>query len=250
MLQQTQVARVVEPWHRFLDRFPSPSSCATAPLSDVLRLWGGLGFSRRAKALHDSAKIIRDEYDGLVPRDVEALRALPGLGEYTSNAIASFAFGERVAVVDTNVGRVLARALANDVLTTSRARALANSLLPRSDARAFNQAMLDLGAQFCRSTPRCDACPVRRACRWRIDGGVDPAPHSAGVSRTQGRFEGSDRQLRGRILALLRERPRQRRTVARQLDDVDVDRFDRVLDGLVIDGLVQRRGPVLDLASG
>ena len=250
MLQQTQTSRVVEPWRRFLERFPSPTSCADAPLADVLRLWGGLGFSRRAKALHDSAKIMRDDHAGTVPSEVSALRALPGVGEYTAHAIASFAFDVRVAVLDTNVGRVLARAVANETLTPSLARSLARSLLPRRDVRAFNQAMLDLGAQFCTSSPRCDTCPVRNVCRWRADGGDDPAPRSAGVSRAQSRFEGSDRQIRGRVLARLRERPHQRRTLARQLIDVGDERLDRVLDGLIHDGLVQRRGTTLALATG
>ena len=248
MLQQTQTARVIEPWRRFLERFTTPVSCADASLADVLRLWGALGYPKRAKALHDSARILRDEYDGHVPSDVGSLRSLPGVGEYTANAIASFAYDARVAVIDTNVGRVLARAVVNDRLKPAQARSLADELLPRSNVRAFNQAMLDLGAQFCTSSPRCDACPVARECRWRHEGGDDPAPHSAGVSRPQGRFEGSDRQVRGRILAMLRERPWRYRTLVKRFDDVALERMDRVLDGLINDGLVQRQGAMLDLA--
>jgi A/G-specific adenine glycosylase len=198
--------------------------------------------------LHDTARILRDEFDGRVPSDVAQLRQLPGVGEYTANAIASFAFDERVAVVDTNVGRVLARALANESLTPARARSLARSLLPRSQVRAFNQAMLDLGSQFCTSSPRCADCPLRRVCRWRIDGGDDPAPKSAGVSRPQGRFEGSDRQIRGRILALLRDRPHRTGSLASGLDDVALDRIERLTDGLIADGLVRRTETMLELA--
>jgi len=127
---------------------------------------------------------------------VADLRRLPGVGEYTANAVASFAFGECVAVVDTNVGRVLARAVANRTLSVRDARVVANELLPRSNAAAFNQALLDLGAQFCTSTPRCDPCPMARVCRWHVEGGPDPAPRSAGVSRPQSKFQGSDRQAR------------------------------------------------------
>ncbi|MBW4077408.1 MAG: A/G-specific adenine glycosylase, partial [Acidobacteria bacterium] len=107
MLQQTQTSRVVEPWSLFLQRFPTPGACADAPLSSVLTLWGGLGFPRRAKALHTTARMIRDDFDGVVPSDVRSLRSLAGVGEYTANAVASFAFGQRVAVLDTNVGRIV-----------------------------------------------------------------------------------------------------------------------------------------------
>ena len=164
MLQQTSTSRVLEPWRRFMERFPTPGACAEASLADVLSLWRGLGYPRRAKALHETARILRDDYEGIVPRDVDALRRLPGVGEYTSAAVASFAYGEAVAVLDTNVGRVLSRALANRRLRPKEARRLANELLPRVNAPAFNQSMLDLGAQFCRATPRCEECPVARHC--------------------------------------------------------------------------------------
>ena len=113
MLQQTQVSRVIEPWEKFLKSFPTPTRCADASLAEVLKLWGGLGFSRRAKALHETAKLIRDQHKGKVPATVEELRSLPGVGEYTANAIASFAFSAPVAILDTNVGRILSRGVAN-----------------------------------------------------------------------------------------------------------------------------------------
>jgi len=109
MLQQTQTSRVIEPWTKFLERFPTPRSCADVALAEVLGAWRGLGYHRRAKALHDTARVLRDEFDGVVPRTVKELRTLPGVGEYTAAAVASFAYGEHVAVLDTNVGRVLAR---------------------------------------------------------------------------------------------------------------------------------------------
>ena len=247
MLQQTQTSRVEGPWTRFLESFPSPTSCADAPLSDVLRLWSGLGYHRRAKALHDAARVIRDEFAGGVPNNVPDLRRLPGIGEYTSNAVASFAFGRPVAVIDTNVGRVLARALTNRTLTARDARVEANELLPRTNAASFNQAMLDLGAQFCTSTPRCPRCPVARTCKWNLEGGPDPAPRSAGVSRPQSTFQGSDRQVRGQVLAALRDRPRSIRELLTCVDDIDVQRGATLIASLVADGLVEHRGRLVYL---
>jgi len=218
--------------------FPTPTSCAQAPLDDVLRDWRGLGYHRRAKALHDTARVLRDRYDGAVPRDVELLRQLPGVGEYTAAAVACFAYAEPVAVLDTNVGRVLARALANRKLARAEARELASALVPRSGAAAFNQAMLDLGAQFCRARPNCAPCPVVGRCRWRREGGADPAPTSAAVSRPQSPFVGSRRQLRGRVLDVLRDGPATRRRLRERLGSVDPGRYDEVLDALSRDGLV------------
>lgn len=248
MLQQTQTSRVIEPWSRFLERFPTPRDCADAPLSTVLQLWGGLGYHRRAKALHSAATMIRDDFAGAVPDDVASLRSLPGVGEYTANAVASFAFGQRVAVLDTNVGRVLARALTNRSLATSEARAMAKELLPRGEVASHNQALLDLGAQFCKSTPLCASCPVRRRCAWRREGGEDPAPNSAGVSRPQLRFAGSNRQVRGRVLALLREGPASQATLERSLTDVEASRRELIVGGLIDDGLVERTRRGLQLA--
>ncbi len=240
MLQQTQTSRVIEPWGRFLERFPTPEACADAPLSSVLTLWGGLGFPRRAKALHEAARMIRDDFGGSVPSDVRSLRSLAGVGEYTANAVASFAFDQRVAVLDTNVGRVVARALANRSLNSREARATAEALLPRRDVASFNQALLDLGAQYCKSSPLCQECPVQRSCAWRREGGADPAPMSAGVSRPQSKYVGSNRQIRGRVLAVLRLGPATRMALAQALEDVDPDRREPIIEGLISDGLVQR----------
>jgi A/G-specific adenine glycosylase len=250
MLQQTQVARVLAPWRRFLDAFPNATACADAPLSSTLRLWDGLGYHRRAKALREAATVIRDQHGGEVPRDVAALRALPGVGEYTAHAVASFAFGRRVAVLDTNVGRVLARAVANRTLTRHEARDLADRLLPVRGVAAHNQAMLDLGAQFCRANPRCDSCPMARVCRWHHEDGEDPAPFSAAVSRRQSTFEGSDRQVRGQVLGLLRRGEATMTGVAAHVEPVGRDRVERIVSGLVDDGLVQRVGRRFRLAVG
>jgi A/G-specific adenine glycosylase len=247
MLQQTQVSRVLGPWERFLHRFPDPTSCANAPLASVLREWEGLGYHRRARALHQAAQRIRDHFGGEVPDNVDDLRSLAGVGEYTANAVASFAFGHTVAVLDTNVGRVLARALANRPLRHREARELAEKLLPSRESASFNQALLDLGAQFCRSTPLCESCPVARACRWHQEGGEDPAPSSAAVSRPQSTFQGSDRQVRGQILGLLRAREAPLGDLL-DVTGVDSERLTKVVEGLLKDGLIQKKGARFELA--
>jgi A/G-specific adenine glycosylase len=249
MLQQTQTSRVEEPWRRFVTQFPTPNACADAPLAEVLTAWRGLGYNRRAKALHEAAKILRDDFAGQVPSDVAQLRTLPGVGEYTASAVASFAFHQQVAVLDTNVGRVLARALANRRLRPSEARVVAADVLPRSNAALFNQAMLDLGAQFCRATPRCVECPLVLHCAWRQQGGDDPAPLSAGVSRAQTRFDGSNRQLRGRVLDALRERPHSRRQLRTSFDGVTPQQRSEVLASLERDGLITRNEQTYSLAN-
>jgi A/G-specific adenine glycosylase len=249
MLQQTQSSRVIEPWERFLEALPTPTACANAPLAIVLRLWSGLGYNRRAKALHDTARCIRDQFGGDVPNDVAQLRSLPGVGEYTANPIASFAFSRRVAVLDTNVGRVVARAVANRSLKPSEARLIADALLPRSNVAAFNQALLDLGATFCKAVPRCVECPVAATCRWQHEGGLDPAPKSAGVSRPQSKFEGSDRQVRGRILMALRSTEQTATELKTRAATRESQHFAKILQSLIGDGLVEQVGGVVRLVG-
>ena len=249
MLQQTQTVRVVGPWERFLAAYPTPTSCANAPLSHVLTLWAGLGYHRRAKSLHETARRIRDEFDGRVPHDVALLRSLPGVGDYTANAVASFAFGLPVAVLDTNVGRVLARTVANRQLGRAEARVMAQKLLPKKESANFNQAMIDLGSQFCRATPLCEICPVVGVCRWRAEGGRDPAPASAAVSRVQPPFEGSDRQARGRILAALRHGPQSPNHLADLIGNSLIDRVPVLLAGLLRDGLIEHRDSDVQLSE-
>jgi A/G-specific adenine glycosylase len=240
MLQQTQVARVIPAWINFLELFPTPQVCATAPLADILRAWQGMGFARRARNLQLAAQVIVEKFDGAVPSSAEALRTLPGVGAYTANAVASFAFGEPVAVLDTNVGRVVARAIANETLAPKRAQEVATELLGGSDSAQWNQLMLDLGAQFCRAKPLCDTCPVASACAWHRSGGLDPATGSGGVSTPQTRFAGSLRQQRGLVLRSLGSTPMSRGVLERQAG-IDPVRLPEVLDGLVSDGLVERR---------
>ncbi len=249
MLQQTSTSRVKEPWARFLELFPTPTACAQSSLSTVLVAWSGLGYPRRAKALHDAARVIRDDFAGVVPDSVDDLLRLPGVGQYTAHAVASFAFAQPVAVLDTNVGRVLARALANAPLGRVEAQRLADELLPARDSAAFNQAMLDLGAQYCRAAPKCESCPLRRQCAWQRRGGSDPAPLSAAVSRPQAPYAGSNREQRGRVLRHLRDAPRSKQQLVSYLA-IETDRANEIVDSLVRDGLVAKAGRSYSLSEG
>jgi A/G-specific adenine glycosylase len=228
MLQQTQAYRVIPKWEAFTTAYPTPAHCAGASLGDVLRLWQGLGYPRRAKNLHAAAATIVERHAGAVPDDLDALMALPGVGPYTARAVLAFAYERDVAVVDTNIARVLART-AGTRLTAKQAQAAADELVPRHEGWAWNQILMDLGAVVCRPTPLCEDCPLKSSCTWALDGRPqpDPATGSAGVSTAQSRFEGSDRQARGRVLATL---------VEGSARTGDFDR--RILDGLIADGLV------------
>lgn len=240
MLQQTPAARVVGPWRAFLELYPTPGALANAPLGEVLTAWRGLGYHRRARDLQRAAVILVERHGGRVPETLDALRALPGVGEYTAGAVAAFAFGARVAVVDTNVARVLARAVAGRPLTPREAREEATALLGRRDPRRFNQAMIDLGARVCSARPRCASCPLARVCAWRAGGGEDPAPTSAHVTRPQAPFADSDRQWRGRAIERLRLGPASAAAMRAHLAGLEPARRRRVLDSLVNDGLVTR----------
>jgi len=248
MLQQTQTSRVLEPWKRFVARFPTPEACALAPLDEVLRAWEGLGYHRRAKNLWRSAREITERFGGEVPRSIHELRSLPGVGPYTASAVASFAFDQRVAVLDTNAGRVLARCVANRELTSAEAKRLAHELLPRDRVASFNQAVLDLGAQFCRSRPRCETCALRAVCRWHLEGGEDPAPGSAAVSKAQAPFAGSRRQLRGQLLAALRDGPHTEAALVALVSAHFTGDVSSVLGDLERDGLLEWRSSRWHLA--
>jgi len=168
MLQQTQVSRVIPKYRAFLNAFPTVGRLAAARLADVLRAWSGLGYNRRAKALWECAREIERAGSG-VPRDLKRLGELPGIGPYTAAAVASFAFGAHVSAVDTNARRVLGRALlGRGDLTLGAARALADAALPARRSADWNQALMDVGAAYCRPAPKCDRCPLRRACRYTI----------------------------------------------------------------------------------
>lgn len=241
MLQQTQVDRVVPRWRRFLDRWPTPVACASAPVAEVLVEWSGLGYPRRARNLHGAAVQVRERHGGSLPRCLDDLLDLPGVGPYTARAVLAFAFEDDVAVVDTNVGRVLARR-AGRRLTPREAQLAADAWAPAGEGWAWNQGVLDLGALRCRpGAPDCTGCPVRRTCAWARSGrpAPDPAAGSAAVSRRQAPFEGSARQARGRLMRALEAGP------VSPPDLADVTGRDeaaavRVADSLVADGLAVR----------
>ncbi len=242
MLQQTQVTRVIPRWTAFLARFPDPPACAAAAPAEVIAAWAGLGYNRRAVALHEAAVAAVERHGGCIPDDLDALLALPGVGPYTARAILAFAGGRDVGVVDTNAARVLARAVAGVRLGRAGAQRLADGLVPPGGGWPHNQAMLDLGAAFCRPRPHCGTCPVTEACRWASLGHPepDPADGSAGVSGRQSAFAGSDRQGRGRLVAALRHGPVALVDLAATAGWPDEhDRVARIVAGLVADGLAE-----------
>jgi len=235
MLQQTQVERVIPHWFEFLESFPTPVACAEASLGDVIRLWQGLGFPRRARNLHSAARQITEL--GEFPRSLAGLLALDGVGAYTARAIRAFAFEQPSAVVDTNIARVLAR-VAGQRLTAKQVQAAADALLPHDQAWAWNQCLMDLGAVLCRPlNPGCGECPLQPGCRYH-GVGDDPSIGSAGVSGRQSRFEGSDRQGRGRLIKALGLAPVDAAELASAMGWPDrPDRAERVAAGVVAERL-------------
>ncbi|MDH3300871.1 MAG: A/G-specific adenine glycosylase [Acidimicrobiia bacterium] len=239
MLQQTQVSRVIDRWHRFLDRFPTPAVTAGAPVAAVIDEWSGLGYNRRAVNLHRCAVAVTERFGGTMPATLDELLSLPGVGAYTARAVAVFAFEQDEAVVDTNVARILART-AGRTMTRAEVQRLADECVVGRDPWAWNQAMLDVGAAYCRPDPDCGPCPFSPVCRWHLAGGHDPDPAdgSAGVSGRQSRFEGSDRQGRGRLVRALRHGPVADEDLAAVMGWADdTSRAERVAATLVADGL-------------
>ena len=250
MLQQTPVARVEPIWLDWVARWPTPSATAAASAADVLRAWGKLGYPRRAKRLHECATAIAAEHGDVVPDDLDALLALPGVGTYTARAIACFAYGKRVPVVDTNVRRVVARVVHGRADSPASVADLADvdAILP-NDARAprFSIALMELGATVCTArAPRCGICPMS-VCAWR-SGGFPPSTEPA---RKVQKYAGTDRQVRGRLLDVLRANDA---PVTRALLDVawsaDPAQRDRALDSLLTDGLVEQTAAGLFALAG
>ncbi len=244
MLQQTPVARVVPIWREWMARWPVPSAMATAGPGEVLRAWGRLGYPRRALRLHACATVLAAEHDDVVPEEVDVLLGLPGVGSYTARAIACFAHGQRVPVVDTNVRRVVARAVHGRAEpaapSTTRDLADTEALLPSDvgEAVLLSKALMELGAVVCTArAPQCEGCPVLGSCRWVALGrpaATEPRP------RVQ-RFAGTDRQVRGLLLGVLRDgagpQPRASLDVVWPQDPVQRD---RALGSLLLDGLVEQ----------
>jgi A/G-specific adenine glycosylase len=242
MLQQTPVARVEPVWREWMARWPTPAALAAVPPADVIRAWGKLGYPRRALRLREAAIAVVERHGGVVPADVAALEALPGVGTYTARAVACFGYGQPQPVVDTNVRRVVAR-LVHGRAEAGNARAadLADvvSLTPPDVGRAarFSVAAMELGALVCvAGTPLCGACPVRDRCSWRLAGSP---PHDGPARRVQ-KFAGTDRQVRGRLLDVLRAAPAP--VAAPELDAAwdDAVQRSRCLDSLLADGLVEQ----------
>jgi len=246
MLQQTPVVRVIPRLAEWLERWPSPGALAAESPGEAVRAWQSLGYPRRALWLHACAVAITERHGGVVPSDVDALRALPGIGDYTSRAVAVFAYGDRHPVVDTNARRAIARSIEgrDDAGPPSARRDLEamERLLPHDehDARRFNAAIMELGAVVCTARrPNCDICPVRSSCAWLRAG----FPETGGPKKkVQKKFEGSDRQVRGLVLALLRSSEGDHGVPAGAIDAVWHDRvqLERAVDGLLGDGLMAR----------
>lgn len=250
MLQQTPVARVIPHLEAWLTRWPSPADLAAAPPAEAVRQWANLGYPRRALWLHRAAVEIRDRHAGVVPREVDALLALSGIGDYTARAVATFAYGDRHPVVDTNTRRVLARAVhgrSQPGPPAKRDLAAMAAILPDDDGEAaiVNAATMELGAVLCTArSPRCEACPLAEDCAWRAAG----YPDTGDDRRRQAAYEGSDRQARGAVLRALRA------THAVPVADVLPDwpdplQRDRAIDSLIADGLAEAADGMLRLPA-
>lgn len=244
MLQQTPVARVEPVWQQWMDRWPTPIELAAEAAGEAVRAWGRLGYPRRALRLHAAAVAITEQHDGQVPAALEVLRGLPGIGEYTAAAVAAFAYDARVPVVDTNVRRVQARAVTGvehpAPSLTAQERRLADSLLPQDDsAPIWSVAVMELGALVCTArAPRCGECPVLDRCAWVLAG----RPPYDGPPRRGQAWAGTDRQVRGRLLQVLREQTGEvSHARLRSVWDEEIQR-ERCLDGLVADGLIEPVG--------
>ncbi|MFT4287799.1 A/G-specific adenine glycosylase [Nocardioides sp.] len=245
MLQQTPVARVLPVHEAWLTRWPTPASLAAEPSGEAVRAWGRLGYPRRALRLHAAAGVIVERHGGEVPAEYDDLIGLPGVGDYTAAAIASFGFGRRHVVLDTNVRRVFARLLAGEELpapsVTRAERELAASVLPGEETAAvWSVAVMELGALVCTATaPSCADCPVVAECAWYSAG----RPAYAGPERKAQTWAGTDRQCRGRLLAVLRDADGP--VHKRRLDLVwdKVEQRERALAGLLTDGLAVQVGP-------
>ena len=242
MLQQTPVVRVLPVYEAWLERWPTPGDLASEPSGEAVRAWGRLGYPRRALRLHACAVAITELHDGQVPDSHDVLLALPGVGDYTAAAVASFAFGRSHAVLDTNVRRVLGRAVSATEYpppaVTRAEKDLAVSLVPDEHPEVWAVAVMELGALVCTAArPRCEACPIAEQCAWQQAG----RPAYDGPPRRGQTYDGTDRQCRGRLLAVLRDSEHE---VPRScLDEAwpEPVQRGRALAGLIADGLVVER---------
>lgn len=253
MLQQTQVDRVLPIWTSWMHRWPTPADLAQAPADEVLRHWGRLGYPRRARWLQQAAAVITGSHAGRVPDDMQALRELPGIGEYTAAAVCAFAYGQPTVVLDTNIRRVLIRVDAAKALPSAHVTNVERATATRFVAAAgqsgavWSAAVMELGALVCRARrPVCEACPIAAACRWRQEG----FPGELAPQRRQAAYAGSDRQARGAILDRLRTAsdPIAIEHLASVWPD-DAQR-ERAVTSLLADGLVHAVAGHLRLGDG
>lgn len=248
MLQQTPVHRVLPQWQRWMELWPTPADLAAAPLSDALREWGRLGYPRRAKRLHQCAQTIVREHGGKVPRALDQLRALPGVGEYTAAAIRAFAFQESEVVLDINIRRLYARCWSGLAAPTSSPnndeRKLARALIPLGDDGTWASATMELGALVCKArTPLCSECPLADICKWRALG--FPEPEVSAKKKAQ--WHGSDRQCRGVIMNALRSAVKVEEQELIKLWK-NQSQYEKAIASLIDDGLIERRGKYFTLA--
>jgi len=242
MLQQTPVVRVLPVFDEWMRRWPAPADLAVDSPAAAIRMWGRLGYPRRALRLHSGATAITVEHGGVVPDSVETLLLLPGIGDYTARAVAAFAFGARTPVVDTNVRRVLSRAVRGidqprEPATAADRHEMA-LLLPTDPPRAarFSAAVMELGALVCTArSPACERCPLADRCRWRLTG----APPGSARRPVQ-TWHGTDRQVRGRIMAALRHSALAVPEVSFASTAADAEQVRRCVASLVADGLAIR----------
>jgi len=244
MLQQTPVVRVLPTYDAWMRRWPTPSALAADSQGEAVRMWGRLGYPRRALRLHAAATAIEAEHHGVVPSDYDRLRRLPGVGDYTANAVRAFAYRRRAVVLDTNVRRVLGRWLGGEQFpapaVTAVERRRAESVLPTGDetAATWSVGLMELGALVCTARrPRCETCPLVSTCRWKLLG----HPAYDGPPRRGQAYAGTDRQCRGRILAVLRESHHPVSAADVRAVWSDSEQRDRALASLLADGLVVRR---------
>jgi A/G-specific adenine glycosylase len=247
MLQQTPVNRVLPIWEQWMERWPSPLDLSQAKKSEVISAWGRLGYPRRAIRLHESAGIIAKEFNNEVPREIEQLRSLPGVGEYTAAAIAAFAYEESTLVLDINIRRLFARIFDGEEYPTSSPskieRELRAKLIPRDGAK-WAAATMEFGALICTSkNPSCEQCPIKRQCAWRKSG----YPKSELIRKSQD-WIGTDRQCRGTIVQALRENEKLTEAKLKKLWHEDAQ-IEKALKTLIADGLIETTGKSFRLAN-
>ena len=247
MLQQTPVNRVLPKWIEWMERWPDPSSLASAKKSDVIAAWGRLGYPRRAIRLHEAAKVIATEYKNIVPREPQILRSLPGVGDYTAAAIGAFADGDSTLVLDINIRRFFSRVYDGVESPSSSPsqyeRRIREELIPVDGAK-WAAATMEFGALICTSrSPLCEECPVKKSCAWREAG----YPRSEVKSKTQG-WHGTDRKCRGTIVQALRDNQKLTSSALKKLWDNE-DQVEKALKTLTADGLIEATGRSFKLAD-